>query len=52
MQAYRRKKKKRPMWAYMRNIRNLYLEASTSSSVFGFTLSGLSLCLFQKKLKS
>jgi regulator of G-protein signaling len=43
MQAHRRKKKKRPVLSYMRNVRSVFLEADDDGKFgkkFGFTLSG------------
>jgi hypothetical protein len=40
MQPHRRKKKKRPVLSYMRNIRSVEIQADDEGK-FGFTLSGI-----------
>lgn len=40
MQPHRRKKKKRPVSSYMKNIRSVEIQADDDGK-FGFTLSGI-----------
>ncbi|KAG5680660.1 hypothetical protein PVAND_010154 [Polypedilum vanderplanki] len=51
MQAHRRKKKKRPVFSYMRNIRSVFLQADDEGK-FGFTLSGQQPCILSSIVKN